>query len=117
MHRSSIRAIRVGSSISTEIDRGGAPAARQHIEYWCASDHRTTTLFAEKADVPLSWDCDTCGDPAVQERGAALPAERTATFFRTPYEFLMMRRTPEDGEELLAEALANLARKRSRTGS
>jgi hypothetical protein len=34
-------------------------------------------------------------------------------FPRTPYEFLMMRRTPEDGERLLDEALAAL---HARTG-
>ena len=35
-------------------------------------------------------------------------ARRPRFFPRTPYEFLMMRRTVEDGERILAEALAAL---------
>jgi hypothetical protein len=35
-------------------------------------------------------------------------ATRPRFFPRTPYEFLMMRRTVEDGERILAEALAAL---------
>jgi hypothetical protein len=113
MARSSIRAVRVGGALSTEIDRGAKPVARQHAQYWCVNDHCTAPPFAEEAQLPATWECATCGESAVLERGTAVAADQTATFFRTPYEFLMMRRTPEEGEELLAEALANLARKRS----
>jgi hypothetical protein len=113
MSRSSIRAVRVGGALSNEIDRGAALAARQRVEYWCADDHCTAPPFAAGAQLPETWECAACGSPAVLERGTAAPAGPTATFFRTPYEFLMMRRTPEEGEVLLAEALANLARKRS----
>jgi hypothetical protein len=35
-------------------------------------------------------------------------------FPRTPYEFLMMRRTLAEGEELLADALADVKRRRAR---
>ena len=34
---------------------------------------------------------------------------------KTPYEFLMMRRTPAEGEKLLAEALETLASRREST--
>jgi hypothetical protein len=113
MRRSSIRATRVGGSASTELDRGAKPVARQRVEYWCANDHRTTTQLAAGVEAPATWDCDTCGAPAVQERGTAPQAAREGTFYRTPYEFLMMRRTPEDGERLLAEALERLEQGRN----
>jgi hypothetical protein len=37
-------------------------------------------------------------------------AARPRFFPRTPYEFLMMRRTVEDGERVLSEALAAMRR-------
>ena len=108
MTRSSIRASRISGTPTTELDRGGALAPRAQVEYWCASDHVTTPTFASEALPPEQWDCAVCGGPAHQLRGSALPAAREAAFHRTPYEFLMMRRTEEDGEKLLTEALAKL---------
>jgi hypothetical protein len=65
------------------------------------------------ADPPPRWDCGTCGSPALQERGQAPRADRPQWFPKTPYEFLMMRRTVEEGEQLLAEALAELRARRA----
>jgi hypothetical protein len=108
MARSSIRASRISGTPTTEVDRGGDLAPRAQIEYWCADDHVTTPTFASEASPPDQWDCAVCGAPAAQLRGSARPAGRQAAFHRTPYEFLMMRRTEEDGEKLLAEALEKL---------
>jgi hypothetical protein len=106
--RSSIRASRVSGTPSAELDRGGELAPRIQVEYWCADDHITAPTFALDAVLPEQWPCAICSGPAVQLRGAALPSERESTFHRTPYEFLMMRRTEEEGELLLEEALAKL---------
>ncbi|MFL6241183.1 MAG: RNA polymerase-binding protein RbpA [Actinomycetes bacterium] len=108
MTRSSIRASRISGTPTTEFDRGGDLAPRAQVQYWCANDHVTTPTFASEAAPPEQWDCAACGGPAVQLRGTARPAGRESTFHRTPYEFLMMRRTEEDGERLLTEALAKL---------
>jgi RNA polymerase-binding protein len=114
MARSTIGGTRVGAGHSTELERGAVPASRQLVDYWCPSDHCTAAPFAADIQPPPVWDCRTCGQPAVLERGRAEPAPTGGVPFRTPYEFLMMRRTPEEGELLLAEALANLPRVRSR---
>ena len=105
MARSSIRASRISGTPTTEVDRGGVLAPRAEVQYWCAGDHVSTPTFAAEAAPPEEWDCVQCGAPAKQLRGTAIPMGRQAAFHRTPYEFLMMRRTEEDGEKLLAEAL------------
>ena len=95
------------------MERGAQLCQRRVVEYWCIRDHRTAMTLAADAEPPERWDCGSCGAPAVVERGAAPSSAREAVFFRTPYEFLMMRRTPEDGEALLAEALDKLASTRA----
>jgi hypothetical protein len=110
--RATIPGRRIGSSASTELDRGAQLAARQQVTFWCSDNHETTLYFAEGVDVPLEWTCRECGGPASQLPGEARSAVPESAFFRTPYEFLMMRRTEEEGEALLEEALADLARRR-----
>ena len=114
MARSSIRASRISGTPTSEVDRGGELAPRGQVEYWCSADHVTTPTFAAEASPPDAWDCAACGAPATQLRGSALPRGRQAAFHRTPYEFLMMRRTEEDGEKLLTEALEKLRSTNSR---
>jgi hypothetical protein len=84
------------------------------VAYWCVADHTTIVVFDAAAMPPSTWECATCGSPAQVERGIATAQERQRVFPRTPYEFLMMRRTPEEGEELLAEAMADVKRRRAR---
>lgn len=101
-----------------QVDRGAPLAGRHNLTYWCSRDHATVVTFSIDAETPVGWECAQCGDPASTDRGVALPPERPRWFPRTPYEFLMMRRTPEDAERLLNEALANLqsARNARRSG-
>ena len=97
---------------SNQVDRGAELAARRVVDYWCAADHHTSTPFAADAEPPANWPCRTCDGPATTVRGTAPARSRPAVFPRTPYEFLMMRRTVEDGERLLAEALTALRQRR-----
>jgi RNA polymerase-binding protein len=101
---------------SNQVDRGAPPVPRRKAEYWCAHDHLTTVPFAADVEAPEEWLCYACGRPAGPERGAAPISERQRVFPRTPYEFLMMRRTEAEGDVLLAEAVADLRRRR-RTGA
>jgi hypothetical protein len=103
--RPGVRGSRLVSS-STQVDRGAEPVARSIADYWCADDHRTSAAFAADVMPPVEWSCRICSGPSSLERGAAPVASRPRFFPRTPYEFLMMRRTEEDGERILAEALA-----------
>jgi len=90
---------------SNQVDRGEAPVERRVADYWCAKDHHTAAAFAADIDPPVEWPCRVCSGPSSLERGAATVAARPRLFPRTPYEFLMMRRSEEDGEQVLAEAL------------
>lgn len=113
MRRNTVRASRLGGIPTSQIDRGAALAGRTRVDYWCHADHKTTAAFESTADVPSLWDCRTCGAPAQLERGSAPEIARPRWFPKTPYEFLMMRRSEEEGEELLAEALEDVRRRRA----
>jgi RNA polymerase binding protein RbpA len=107
--RSGMRGNRLVSA-SNQVDRGAEPVARRVADYWCAEDHRTSATFAADVEPPGEWTCRVCSGPSSLDRGAAPVASRARFFPRTPYEFLMMRRTEEDGERILAEALAAMRR-------
>jgi hypothetical protein len=102
---SAVRASRLARP-TDQVDRGAPLAERHDVTYWCAADHHTAVTFSLDAETPSAWDCGRCGGPASPARGTAPIPTRPLWFPRTPYEFLMMRRTPEEGEILLAEALA-----------
>ena len=103
--RTGLRATRLVAATG-QVDRGAEPAPRRRADYWCANDHRTTAAFAADVEFPDEWACRVCSGPSTLERGTAPVATRPRFFPRTPFEFLMMRRTAEDGERILAEALA-----------
>ena len=90
---------------SGQVDRGAETVARRISDYWCAGDHRTSAAFAANVEPPTEWTCRVCSAPSSLERGTAPLPTRPMAFPRTPYEFLMMRRTVEDGERILADAL------------
>ena len=102
--RSALRGSRLAPA-TNQVDRGAEPAARRVANYWCATDHHTSVVFAADVEAPAEWECQVCSEPSSMERGTAVTPPRPRFFPRTPYEFLMMRRTVEDGERILAEAL------------
>lgn len=111
MPRRSVRANRLVRP-SDQVDRGAALAPHRWARYWCANDHLTTVPFAADVELPGEWSCDDCGGLSGLVRGSPPPPVRTRVFPRTPYEFLMMRRTQEEADRLLAEAVSDLRRRR-----
>lgn len=109
--RPAVRGTRLVAA-TNQVDRGAELAPRRVANYWCAADHRTSAAFAADVEPPLEWPCRVCSGPSGLERGTAPVAIRPRFFPRTPYEFLMMRRTVEDGERILAEALAAMRKGR-----
>ena len=89
-----------------EAERGEA-APRNRIPFWCANLHETRVSFASEADVPELWDCPRCGLPAGQDQQSPPPAPRTEPY-KTHLAYVRERRNQEDGEAILAEALAKL---------
>ena len=92
-----------------EAERGEA-APRRRIAFWCANSHETHTSFSDEAAVPDTWDCPRCGFPAGRDQDNP-PAPVKAEPYKTHLAYVRERRNLEDGEAILAEALAKLRAK------
>lgn len=107
-----IRGSRIGAGPMGEAERGEA-APRYYVSYWCASGHETRPSFvADPAvEIPEHWDCPRCGLPAGQDREnpPSIPKNEP---FKTHLAYVKERRTEEDGQALLDEALATLRARR-----
>ena len=114
--RTTLRGGRLGGAVGSQVDRGGPVEPRRVVSYWCDARHESRPHFAADVEVPDSWECHVCGQPAGVDRDAPpAPLRMAGAAHKTPYEFLMMRRTPAEGEKLLAEALETLAARREST--
>jgi hypothetical protein len=89
-----------------EAERGEA-APRVRIVFFCANGHESPQFFSDEASVPEVWDCPRCGLPAGQDK-AAPPAAVKVEPYKTHLAYVRERRNAEDGEAILAEALAKL---------
>ena len=109
---SAIRGSRVGAGPMGEAVRGDA-APRVWISYWCANGHETRPSFAEEAaaEAPETWDCPRCGFPAGQDE-ANPPSPVRNEPYKTHLAYVKERRSAEDGEAILDEALAALRARR-----
>ena len=101
-----IRGSRVGAGPMGEAERGEA-APRVRIAFWCSNGHETRPSFSDEASVPEVWDCPRCGLPAGQDQSAP-PAPTKTEPYKTHLAYVRERRNAEDGEAILAEALAKL---------
>ena len=104
-----IRGSRVGAGPMGEAERGEA-APRQRITFWCVNGHETRPSFAGEAAIPETWDCPRCGFPAGRDQGNP-PAPHKAEPYKTHLAYVRERRNAEDGEAILADALARLRNK------
>jgi hypothetical protein len=103
---SALRGSRIGSGPLGETERGD-PVERVAVAFWCADGHVTRPRFAVTATVPEVWECPRCGQPAGQDQGNP-PSALTIEPYKTHLAYLRERRSDEDAETLLAEALARL---------
>lgn len=103
-----IRGSRVGAGPMGEAERGEA-APRLRISYWCANGHETRPSFAHEAGTtpPETWDCPRCGYPAGQD-AANPPAPHKNEPYKTHLAYVKERRSDEDGQAILDEALSRL---------
>ena len=101
-----IRGSRVGAGPMGEAERGET-APRIRVSFWCANGHETQPSFAAEAGAPETWDCPRCGYPAGRDQ-ASPPAPPKTEPYKTHLAYVRERRNEEDGEAILAEALARL---------
>lgn len=105
-----IRGTRIGAGPVGESERGES-APRTKVPYWCANGHETTPSFAMDAEIPDEWECQHCGLPAGKERENPPDARRTEPY-KSHLAYVKERRSDEDGEAILAEALQRLRERR-----
>ena len=101
-----IRGSRVGAGPMGEAERGEA-APRQRIAFWCSNNHETHPSFSDEAAIPETWDCPRCGFPAGRDKDNP-PAPPKVEPYKTHLAYVRERRNVEDGEAILADALAKL---------
>ncbi|MHA6765292.1 RNA polymerase-binding protein RbpA [Streptacidiphilus sp. PAMC 29251] len=104
--RGGIRGSQVGAGPMGENERGEL-AARTVVSFWCGNGHQVKLSFAIEAVVPEMWDCPKCGLTAGPDRDNA-PAQVGSVPFKTHLAYVRERRSQEEGEILLDEALAKL---------
>ena len=105
--RTVLRGGRLGGASGNEVDRGGPLQPRRRVSYWCHAGHETRPHLASDVAPPEIWECAICGQPASENKEPPpAPLGVAGASHKTPYEFLMMRRTVKDGERVLADALA-----------
>jgi hypothetical protein len=106
MGERALRGSRLGA-VSYETEHPGELAPRQIVGYRCPDGHHVSVPLAEEADVPGTWECRTCGLPALRV-DVERPEPKIVKPVRTHWDMLMERRTTAELEALLAERLAVL---------
>lgn len=113
MAAGAIRGSRIGAGPMGEAERGEA-APRQAVTFFCVNDHTTVLQFSIEADVPDGWDCPRCGMPAsVDEENR--PTAPKIEPYKTHLAYVKERRTDDEAQEILTEAL-ELLRSRRKSG-
>ena len=92
-------------------ERREPAAPRYDQEYFCASGHVFALTFFIDAQAPTQWVCPDCGGLAPSTAGGPVDVAHSARWTsdeKTPLSRLYERRTPQELESLLGEALTNL---------
>lgn len=102
-----------GPRIAAEPTESFRLAASRLVSFWCQAGHVTTVRLAADIAVPQTWECARCGAAAGPDPGQPPPRSAAGgARGRTHLDCLQMRRTPEEGEQALAEALDRLRARR-----
>lgn len=112
---SAIRGARVGSGPMGELDHGGR-ADRIKVSYWDEHGRETVRYFASDVDpeeIPEQITSPTSGLPAGRDKDNP-PKTIKNEPYKTHLAYVKERRTPEEGEELLKQALTKLRARRAR---
>lgn len=109
-----MRGMRLGSQ-SRESDRYAELAARKTVDFRCPQGHEFNVVMALDAELPDTWECKSCDSIALRlEDGVPVElGDLEADGPRTHYDMVLERRSREELEELLAEVLADMRKRRS----
>ncbi len=97
---------RVGAGPAGEPYGRGNTVAKVIVLYHCADGHRTTVPFIWTATPPQRWECRVCSLPAGTD--PLDPPARVASYLaqQTHLGSVKSRRSPAEGDALMAESLA-----------
>ena len=112
---SAIRGSRVGAGPMGEQDRG-FKAERIIRNYYCINGHVQSPMFAasvDEAEIPEQLDCPNCGLPSGQDKDNP-PVIAKHEPYKTHLAYVKERRTEEEAELLLEEAVAAVRERRIR---
>ncbi|MEY4743305.1 MAG: hypothetical protein RIR34_644 [Actinomycetota bacterium] len=112
---SAIRGSRIGAGPMGERDRG-FKAERITLNYYCVNGHSHTVQFAATVDpteIPEHLDCPSCGLPSGQDQ-ANPPVVAKHEPYKTHLAYVKERRTEEEAQQLLDEAVATVRERRIR---
>ena len=68
---------------------------------------KVSPSFASDAEIPELWDCPKCGAPAGQDKANPPSAQKNEPY-KTHLAYVRERRSKEDGDAILAEAIAKV---------
>jgi len=111
MSSDSLRGSRLGTQ-SQEKTTGIQYSPRQTVKYVCPKGHESEMLFSADADIPHTWQCKHCAETATTD-AVPTPPEVIAHVTKTHLDQLLERRSRDELEEILAEALADLKKRRA----
>lgn len=98
-----------------EQDRG-FKAERIVRNYYCVNGHSQSPQFAanvDEAEIPETIDCPNCGLPAGQDKDNP-PVVAKHEPYKTHLAYVKERRSEEEAEQLLEEAVAAVRERRIR---
>jgi hypothetical protein len=97
---------RAGGGPAGEPYGGGYTVTTVVVNYYCADGHRTTVPFIWTATTPPLWECRVCSQPAGID--PLDPPAKVATYAekKTHLGRVKSRRSPAEGDVLMAESLA-----------
>jgi len=108
-----IRGSRIGAGPMGEADRG-YKADRITLTFYCANGHEHTRSYAatiEPEEIPELNDCPSCGDPAGTDKNNP-PVLAKHEPYKTHLAYVKERRTEEEAQALLDEAVAAVRERR-----
>ena len=111
MSSDSLRGSRLGTQ-SQERTTGIHYSPRQTVKYVCPKGHESEMLFSIDAEIPHTWQCKSCPATAVTD-AVPVPDEVIGHVTKTHLDQLLERRTRDELEEILAEAIADLRKRRA----
>lgn len=116
MNSEPVRGSRLGTT-SNESAEGVTLSPRQTISYTCPNTHVSELIFAAEVEIPESWDCKKCGQLARRDGSEEPEQIADEKVIRTHFDLLLERRSRDELEVILQEALADLKERRRKNAS